>query len=161
MRTLQTTKAGNKRMKLLRLLVGRAIDHTHEEKKKSRSRFPVAQPFFSHAKKSLLALLIFLICIRIYDIAASFQFSSPRAHSSIINHVSSKSCISTTNNSFISSDERLSLETSFMNLWMTTNLLNQLSWRNVLRVLISTGATPQFLSKLTPLSTLYANFKNS
>ena len=111
MRTLQTTKAGNKRMKLLRLLVGRAIDHTHEEKKKSRSRFPVAQPFFSHAKKSLLPLLIFLICIRIYHIAASFQFSSPRAHSSIINHVSSRSCISTTNNSFIRSYERLSLET--------------------------------------------------
>ena len=34
-RTLQTTKAGNKRIKLLRLLVGRAIDHTHWEKKKA------------------------------------------------------------------------------------------------------------------------------
>lgn len=40
MRTLQTTKARNKRMKLLQLLVGRAIDHTHEEKIKKPFTVP-------------------------------------------------------------------------------------------------------------------------
>ena len=62
-RTLQTAKAGNKRMKLLRLLVGRAIDHTHEEKKKSRSRFPVAQPYSTHMRKNHCWLSWFFLSV--------------------------------------------------------------------------------------------------
>ena len=56
MRTLQTTKAGNKRMKLLRLLVGRAIDHTHEEEEEEEEKKAVHGSqwpnHFSHMRKN-------------------------------------------------------------------------------------------------------------
>ena len=67
----------------------------------------------------------------------------------------SRSCISTTHNSFISSHGRLSLETSGYESLHDGKFTES---KTQLTIFTFHGATPHFLLKVTTLSTLNANF---
>ena len=127
MRTLQTLKLGNWRIKCLRLLIGRATD----KKKIHRSRFPLAELFFSHAKNHYFAPLIFLALHKhLPHSRFSFQtcmskslltFSKPCSHQ--------EAALAQPTIPSLALMEGYHSKHQVMNLCMMANLLNQLSWR--------------------------------